>query len=299
MRHLALLSLAACGSPVSNVLFEEDAEFLAALPSAEHHVVGVAGDDTLAKALGADSPYLLLLTAQVAGDGNRWIYRILWTVDAIRALRPAGRTETTRTWGPFEWENDAEAVARMERIGGGRYDWEAVGLMDGEETRVLWGTHYAGETVSRGDGVFAWDVAAQARVQGTDDVGRVDVDYDNRDGVDQIVTYAGVGDGTAAPVDATYAFRERDADGDFQFRMRDLTFEGIDAPVTLEIRTRWLDRGRGRADAVATWDGPGSPVEWTQCWDDVGAAIYNHGVAADEGDAADCAFADFARVDRL
>jgi len=299
---MMLLALFACGD-VSNSVFEEDAAFVAALPTEEHHTMDVPGSGLTAKAELGETPELLAVSISVATDVNSAIFDILGTVDEVRALPPSHRTANSRGWGPY-LHDGVDVTATIERSGAGRFDWVFAGERAEEAAPVVWGTHYAGQTVAEGDGEFTWDHAAWGRLWGQDTAGELVVDYDNRDGVDLLVQLAGVRTGGTIPWDASYAYRFVDEAGDFQYLTTyDLPDDGSNDPAAVRVRTRWLPTVGGRSDAVLTGGGLADrTMSWTQCWGVDLTLSYQHdslGVTEDLGDPASCAWGDFAEVDRL
>lgn len=299
MRLLLLLPLlGACGD-VSNALFEEDAEFLDALPSEERHTVAFDGAEATSRGLG-DTAELYALSTDIARSANWPVLQVLVAVDYIRDLPPTSRTEDQRTWGPHPWQDDVEIVARVTREGTGEFRWELGGIPGGGD-EVTWvsGTHYAGDSVANGDGAFTWDLGAEAALLGDPSTGVLVVDYDNREGIDLLLDLSDYSDGTTAPVDADYAFRKVEDVGDFQYRTwADLG--GDSALEELEVRSRWTEGDGGRSDAAAAFD----RADWTasQCWTPAGALLYqvdDAGYWEALGEATDCAFTDFAEVDRI
>lgn len=297
-----LLLLGACGD-ISNAWVLEDAAFLDALPSEERHTVAIEAE--AAKGIG-DAPSLLQLSAGVASSVNLTIFEVLLAMDDVRALRPSERTDDGRVWGPFPWREGVELTVWVERTGAGRFDWGVDAAADGEQLPYIAGTHYAGDSVAAGDGSFTWTFDEVAARAGDDARGAVSVDYDNRDGVDLLVHLEGVGDGTAAPLTADYAYRNISGEADFQYAWSaDLgTPDGLLEDAS--IRTRWVVGEGGRADAVVTGgtlaDLGGLEERWTQCWGSRGTLTHESdtlGFVETVGEESDCRFPSFAEVDRL
>lgn len=307
MRILPFLLLAACGD-VSNSIFEEDADFLAALPSEERHTVTI-DEETTASAKGTalgEPAELLSLSLSTAVSANRAVYAVLGTVEDVRALPPSARTAEGRSWGPFDVQEGVEARVEMTRSGTGVYAW-AIDLRDAdEEATVAWGTHYAGDTVADGDGAFTWDIGTHARLIGGASTGVLEVDYDNRDGVDLLLHLGGWSETGEDPIDQDYGFRRADGQTDFQYRTDwDLPGDAADELSTVQVRSRWADGQGGRSDAQLSGGSMGSTL-WrlSQCWSPGGALTFQADTPTIEawplfGDEADCPFSDFAEVDRI
>ena len=299
MRALPLFLLVGCGD-ISNALLLEDAAFIDALPSEERHTVAL--EASAAKGLG-DAPSLLQLSYAVSSEVNRAIFEVLWAVDEVRELRPTERTDDTRRWGPFDLREGAQVEVWVERTGAGRYDWGVDAFVDGEELPYIAGTHYAGETVAAGDGRFLWTFDDLATRVGDPARGTVEVDYDNRLGVDLIVRIDGVTDGSEPPVSADYAYRLVAGEGDFQYATSGDLGPGDGLIEDYWARTRWFQGEGGRADVVVNGGSLGGLEErWTQCWDGRLALVHETDTldfVTTVGDEADCAFSSFAEVDRL
>lgn len=312
-----LAGLAACnGSPVSNAIFAADAEFLAALPSADRQTVSL-DDEALAEAeamakaarpkaeLG-EVPELLQLSVDTAVRANVPVYQILGTVDAVREEPPSSRTEDGRSWGPFDIGGGVDVSVEMGRSGAGLYQWTIGAAAGGDEVVVAAGTHYAGDTVAAGDGDFTWHIGDYAALLGDPSTGTLVVDYDNREGVDLVLDLQGWSDGSEDPVDTQYAYRRVDGEGDFQYRTPwDPTDDGVDELATVEVRSRWIAGVGGRSDAkISGGDFGGLTFKWTQCWDASRSTTYQWTYPQAEalpelGDEASCPWSDFADVDRI
>lgn len=295
---LPLLLLTGCGD-VSNALFLEDAEFLDALPSSAKHTVAFDAAEVEPTALGEEAE-LYTLSTNTAIAANYPVFQVLAAVDTIRELPPTGRAEDERWWGPYDWVEGVQIVARITREGPGLFAWEIGGVPDGG-AEITWvtGTHYAGDSVADGDGAFTWDIGAEAAMIGDPSTGVLSVDYDNREGVDLVLDLADWSDGTTTPVDADYAYRLLDGVGDFQYR----TWDDLTGDATLEeleVRSRWIVGDGGRSDA--TVDATRASWSASQCWTPSGELTFQEddaGYWEALGEATDCVFPDFAEVDRL
>ncbi len=298
---MLLLLLVGCGD-ISNAWILEDAAFLDALPAEARHTVAL--DDEAAAKGEEDGPWLRQLSVGMAAGVNTAIFEVLWAVDEVRQLPPAERTEDGRRWGPFALREGVDVGVWVERTGGGRFDWGVDATIDGAELPYIAGTHYAGETVAEGDGAFTWTFDDVSERIGDPTRGSVEVDYDNRDGVDLLVALRGVTDGTAEPGDADYAYRRVDGAGDFQYATtRDLGDSPDGLEEDLRVRTRWIPGEGGRADAEIEGGTLGTRVErWSQCWSAARALVYEAddlGLVTPSGSEDACAFGDFAEVDRI
>jgi len=270
-----LATATGCGN-VTNAVFTEDADHVAALPS--------EGRTTLSEITGASAADPgALLAAAIAGHAelDAALDAAVAAADTIRSAAPTSRTEDGRTWGPYDW-SEADLEAASQRTGGTRYDWSFD--VDGEPFAT--GTHYSGLTVASGDGTFGWDQGALAEAGVGDGNGQITVTYDDRDGVDLLVAEDDWSfDGAAATRDANLAFHLETGAGDFQLRAALPLGDTADAP----LRVRWIEGVGGRADAAITADGAADT--WTACWDAEGVPTYEidevglvEPVGADAGD---------------
>lgn len=300
-----LLTIFGCTGEMSNELFLDDANFLAALPEQSRQTVAIADDttDEAARGLG-ERAELVELSLLVAADVNTFVLTTLGLVDAVRDLPPAERTADGRRWGPYEGECGVSASLLMSREFG-VYSWSVLGHpADGDDATVLYGTHYAGTSVAGGDGTFVWDQSRWAGWCGESATGLLTVDYDNREGVDLLVA---VDDWSAAGVDPaswTYAYTRTPELGDFQYRtVTDLADDGSDELATVTVRDRWVPTEGGRSDAAVTGGGFGGQTwRWSQCWGPTGRITYQEDsleLLDQVGDLDDCVYPDAAEVDRL
>lgn len=254
------LGLSGCGN-ITNAVFLEDADFAAVFPA--------EGRTTLAGPPGSDTevpPELLALTLGVGTDLNDWLLTVTSAADTVRSAAPTSRTADGRTWGAYDWSG-TDLTASAERTGGARYDW----VFDANGTGFTTGTHYAGPTVATGDGTFLWDQTALSEQAGGGARGRASVTYENREGVDLIVTFDDwtLDDELADPADATLAYTLAVGSGDFQFRAQ-VDLAGETAPA--QVRTRWVENVGGRTDAQVSLEA--GDDTWTQCWNTDGTLVY-------------------------
>lgn len=129
--HLSLLlalPLSACGGPITNALFLEDAEFVAALPTEERTTVRfevVEVDLPAGPRPPGAAPDLLDFTRDVSEQVNGFVFQVLTWVDEVRAYPPTEREEDVRTWGPWPVGTmlDFELLVEILREGLGVYPW--------------------------------------------------------------------------------------------------------------------------------------------------------------------------------
>lgn len=301
---ILLIALAAGCGTVSNDPFADDAEFLAALPSEQQQTLRFSEDATSEAGRGlGERAELVDLSIVVASTVNGFVFGVLELLDGVRGLPPASRTEDGRRWGPAELECNVDGSLLMSREAS-VYDWSAVGHQAGEEadSTVLYGTHFGGASVAAGDGVFVWDHSRWSSWCGADEGGVVSVAYDNREGVDLVVSLEGFYRAGEAPSDRAYAYRRTEDEGDFEYRtVADLDDSGSAADV--EVRDRWVPGVGGRSDARVSGGRFGDEVwEWSQCWGASGALVYevdNLGFVEESGSVADCAFDEAAGLERI
>lgn len=295
---MILVLLVGCGS-ISNQIFVDDASFLDVLPDEERQTVGFEDDlySESARAAVGDTADLVVLSINATRGVNGFIFTVLGAVDGLRALPPSERTEDSRRWGPFDAGCEVSATALMSRDHG-VYDWSVSGRQSDAEQVFLYGTHYTGTSVRKGDGQFVFDHGRWSAWCGTGESGVLTVDYDNREGVDLVVAMEEV------EPSVTYALRRTGGEGDFQYRhVGDIEGDGSDESATVSVRNRWVPGTGGRSDAVVTGGGFGEAQwRWSQCWDARGALTWEGeslGLFEESGDPASCVYDDVATVDRI
>lgn len=301
---ILLLALAAGCGTVSNDPFNDDADFLAALPTEDQQTLRFGEDTTAEAARGiGERAELVELSIAVATTVNGFVFGVLDLLEGVRGLPPASRTEDGRRWGPAELDCNVDGSLLMSREAA-VYDWSVVGHQAGEETdgTVLYGTHFGGASVKAGDGVFVWDHSRWSAWCGADEGGIVSVAYDNREGVDLLVSLEDFFRSGEAPADRDYAYRHTDAEGDFEYRTEaDLDDSGT--PANVEVRDRWVPGVGGRSDAQVSGGRFGDEVwVWSQCWGATGALVYevdNLGLVEEAGAGSECVYAEAAGLERI
>jgi hypothetical protein len=327
LQSLLLGLLAGCAGPYSNALFAEDAEFLAALPAEDRNTVhfspgsaGFEARDPIADRAPAPAPPgdgrpdLRDFTEQITTSVNGLVLDMLSMVDLVRSQAPTERADDIRTWGPWPIDTlgDRQLLVEIVRSGLVQYDWVFRLAMDasGPWTDIFAGTHFAGVSVVQGDGEFWWDLDALSEASGASTAGRMDVDYDNREGHTFWLDFHGVEfEATKTPWTATYWYSETPAsiddantaagepvayDGDFEY----LTTADVGSGPLLETilaRTRWTADGAGRSDATVSGGDLSEALTITQCWDSAGAVVYwvdSYGMFEVIGSVGACAYPD-------
>ena len=308
---LALVVLAsACVEPISNAIFDEDADFLASLPSRELNTVhfedadqtgDTGGEVDLAPPSPApdDAPDLLAMTLGVSGEVNGFIEGVLDAIQFVREFPPTLREEDLRSWGPWSVVNlgGVYLLVEISRDGVAQYGWE-FNLSPqevGPWTLCISGQHLAGDPVSKGVGGFAWDLTAFNGLVGESALGALEVEYDNLDGVEfhvSILDYQE--DSSQPPTDASYWYAEDDAgDGAFEYQFSDDVDE-TGVAEDIQVRSRWTPDRSLRSDAYIfggdLWCGE---FHFSQCWSPSGQLLFQQdslGYLEQVGSEDDCAF---------
>lgn len=301
---LALLT--ACGDPWSNALFIQDAEFLAAIPSAENLSVSfpdsAQADPVTTFALlplPGHAADLRAQTAGVAANLNASLAELLALGDYVRSDEPSARDDDLRTWGPGSLENGTRSLLLVDvlRSGVGQYDWA---FMVSESSAGPWdpfyqGTHYSGLSVARGDGSFEADIGSLAAALGEDRTGLVSASYDLREGTFlelELQDYRQAA--TDQPLNAHYLY-EVAATGaaDFQYGL-EAELSGGEALERVAVRTRWKPSTAMRADSrMYSGDLGNDELTISQCWDEMGELVYQQDswdLLELIGNASDCAY---------
>jgi hypothetical protein len=288
----ALVGGGGCGPAISNELFLEESEFLAALPGAER----LAPPSSIFLAPNGDS-LLLRAAKEAATDWDRLVAVLAVSGDGLRAeAEGAERSEVVRRWadvnvahrfGPFDplgfaavsadWFVSAEIL----RLGETTFEWTlsvASGAQD-EEVIVASGVHEAS------GGTFTWDAESAAVALGVvpgAEVGALDIDY-----------ALPIGDGTVTEVDATQRLaagtgRSFTIAGDeilaFDGAIFAITSDGAEWPGAAVVVHGAIG---GRAEGVVVQDGETKP--FGSCWDEAGQTTWLGGdpaIAADGAEAA-------------
>lgn len=307
---LLLFALTGCDD-ISNAIFDEDLEYLGALPTAETHEVDLERT-TSSGTLPSDAPYLLKITKLISTGPNAFIDALLQIVDEIRTLPPSERGEGHRAWGPFE--SDAEEGSWV-RLDIDRADTKSLSTWTwtfsiGETEAGPWeafctGTHKASGQISEGNGQIWLDWEPIARPDGALERGIYEVSYDNDAAKELTVTMTElVVDGAAIP-DQLYWYYEDGEVGDFEYLADWDIWEtevGV-GPETLAVRTRWIEGAGGRSDGTA-FDGDLGELTYriSQCFDANGHTTWDaassSGIPVGDGDGA-CAYSEWAELEQI
>ncbi len=307
--------LAACDNPISNQIFVEDAEFLAALPNEERHTVrfveDLEADDDAAKSLlplpgQLEEPDLSLWGEELAVQANLALAELMLLTSYARDSEPSLREESVRSWGPTSLSTGTRALllADVVRSGVGQYDWA---FQLAENSAGPWesffsGTHFAGATVAEGSGSFQADLSLLALHQERDGEGMVEAVYDDRDGALLDLALSGYRASLEdEPLDARLiCARSSQGGGDFQYEAS-VELLAVGSERTL-VRARWNANGEVRADALASGGELEEELGLSQCWDGAGSLVYqldDQGLYQALGSEDDCAFRQASYADDL
>jgi hypothetical protein len=289
------LLLVGCANPISNALFIEDAEFLAAIPSLDRHGIdypyALQGDE--------DDGDLRAHGAAVAANLELGLSELMTLTEYLRGDEPSVREDDLRSWGPSSLSNGSRSLLLVDiiRSGVGQYDWQ---FQLGDSSAGPWapffeGTHYSGATVADGDGSFQADLGRLSDALDAEREGLVRVSYDLREGTWLLVELEGFRElASERALDARYGYElSGKGAGDFQYGVESDIIEGQQLE-RYGLRVRWKSSGEMRADArIERGDMLGATYTLSQCWDASSAMVYqedNLDSVELLGSESDCAF---------
>lgn len=263
-----LLVLAGCGDPLSNRLFEEDALFAAALPTArdlatEHPESAQEG----ARGIGDEAllpPQARGVALQANGAVAGFLGAVLDTLDTP----VSERSDDRRVWGPVE-RDEGQIRLVVTRASDGAFDY-AVEVEVGAGWEVMAeGSFSAGEVEGDGEAAFVLRGDRLAALLGRVGGGLLEVEH-LREGRATVLratrTAWTLGEGPPRDVDI-YFERPAIGGGVFEHRVEVDLGEGASLEV-LATRARWGPGGRGRSDFAARGGDLPVPVAGTECWDE-------------------------------
>ena len=220
--------------------------------------------------------------------------------------------ETYAVWGPH---TDALSPAtwrvRVDRVGDGRFHYVVEGWPKDEgpdaAVTVLEGDHTRRDIEGHGHGQWTYHLTEAHRLDpiAHDATGAVSVDYDVAAERTLEVRFDAV-QGPADPLETSSLYRYTEAEdgaGTFDyianFDIHDDADTGdpeLDRRELVQVRSRWLDDGPGRADVIASHGDlqAGAQVTLVECWDDAFLQTYVQFTWADyeheDGDLGACPY---------
>jgi hypothetical protein len=275
------LAAAACGNYTN-----DDVDFQYAVPERQDLSVSVPA---LTAADAADAAEYYLFTRGVVRVFDVLATGLTGIVDAVRAYAPSARTEDTRVWGPFpnnqnpSWENQL-IIRRVPDASGEtfgfafHYDvqYRRRGVRDAAWASLMTGDFKPSGGARRGSGnlmlTLAGARAAGYPVGDFGDLETLTITY-HRSTYPITVKATIMNAPTALKPGGTYDYLENaDGSGSMSFVWREAPNPVVSA---LEVRSRWLATGEGRADARPI-DGLAAlvGVKGIDCWGRDGRATY-------------------------
>jgi hypothetical protein len=290
---LAVLTLAlgtsACGN-YSN----EDLEFMNAIPQRQDLSVDVP---PRAAALITDAAESWQTTWKVTVGLNAVADAFLGLIEAIRSYYPSSRDGAVRIWGPFPDKNNAgwRIEFRMVKVGDTRFDYGLFMLPPpgvvlsggGLDTAIIAGNFLVGGGVRRGVGqlIVSLDEARAAGAHfpgktpddpGLENLRRLQIDYDTQSlirRVDMDILNVPPADPAMEAARAMYRYQNDGGASTMQFTFLKDAIPGPLGIETMDIQSRWLERGEGRATTrILAGDGAGATV--VECWDHSFQSVY-------------------------
>ncbi len=279
-----------------------------ALPDAERMMIRMPAESFLTP----DQAEFYAFTRGITLHVNGFVRNISNIIKDVVELPPTDTDdETYAVWGPHtEALSPATWRVRVDRDAQGSFSYRVEGWPkeadEAAAVTVLEGEHTPGDGPRTGVGAWTYHLSAGHELDPLDQesVGDVSVAYDLGEARALEVRFVDVqGPHDAMTTSALYRYTEAaDQAGTFDF-ISNLDIHKDDAPEQdrrelLQVRSRWLPTGPGRADVVATHgDLPeGMQVDLTECWDDAFMRSYvRYDVAGDskeEGDVGLCPFED-------
>ena len=292
-----ILALLGCSGSLSNQIFYEDAEFLAALPTFDDLAVAYPGAEDRT----GDEALYYGVTADSLEGFSQYSLLITSVADTARLVAPAFRAEDVRVWGPGAWDVYPGSYLRLEVSRTSArdlyvYQFQASQFPDGPWTEFVSGDVWLTDGVESGS--IAWDQTALDEAIDLGGEGTYDVEYTLDDGkqISQRADRLAVSDGVERETTEAWIDVGPEGDGTYELHFRYDTNPNETRPLDeqVELMAQWDVQGAGRADAlVEGGDTPYPGLVFTQCWDDVGALTFqgdSEGVLPGEGVEGDCVF---------
>ncbi len=282
---LLVLTVIACGGDLSNQVFTEDADFIAALPGAEQLAIAYPQPD----AGPVDEPSdIYVLNVEAVTSGQQLLDAVTSVTDEVVLLPPSERGDDYRVWGPTPFDGDPNLFVRVEMSRAATGATYGYAFQLGETSTGPWweyvsGTHVAGETeVAVGSGSITVESAWGTAVVDYDLRAGREIDLSASQDGEEVVQWSWVEDDDGG---ATLDYAQA---GDL---VGDLLGEEDEE---LSATSAWLASGAGRGVARLTGgDLGGSSVELVQCWDEQGAITWSWdsmGWTEELGAESDCPF---------
>ena len=307
---LPALLLAACdpGSGSGGDLPDGTETLKQALPSAEEMTIRLPASSALV----GEQAEFYRFTRNVTLDVNHLVRAITNVIEDVVELPPTSTDgETWAIWGPHTGAlAPATWQVRVDKAADGSYAYAVTGWPRGgdaaDAVEVLTGSHTPGDGPGRGSGAWVFDLTT---AHGLDEIaheaiGEIAVDFSLGDARELEVRFTEVqGPRDAMASSALYRYTDAaDSSGTFDF-VSNLDIHADDDPSLdrrelLQVRSRWLPTGPGRADVVATHGdlAAGVQVDLEECWDDGFARTWVRWALGEqvhtEGDEANCPYAD-------
>ncbi len=259
----ALLFLA-CGEEFSNEIFF-DAPFIEAAPSARDLRLGQSGFGSFALSE-KELAELYIITRSFTLNLDSLIFRQLREIDTILEGPPSERGLRVRRWGPQRSALDPlESRFLVERDEDRfLYRLEQHNILNGAEGIPIWGEFQREERV----GQLHFDLEAARHLGSSEASGQVEVEYRfTQERVELRIYFEEFREDSEAPLLNSEYLHIRDPKGGrFEFAFPSEEGEWI------QIKSRWLRDGSGRAEAKISSDA-GSWV-LSECWDQAFISSY-------------------------
>ncbi|PIE18793.1 MAG: hypothetical protein CSA66_03990 [Proteobacteria bacterium] len=250
-------------------------------------------------------------TRGVALHVNGLVYGITSIIEDVVEQRPTDTdNETYAVWGPWTAPLLPATYRVTVTTAADGFDYKVEGWPKSADESaavvVLSGHHVPGEDANRGRGAWTYDLTAAHGLDpvAQESIGAISIGYTLGDDRALEVSFDGV-QGPYAPqtTSALYRYTQAaDGSGTLDFTsnldIHHKSDAGLDRRELIQVRSRWLATGPGRADVVASHGDlpPDVTVDVTECWDAGFARSYGSvtylGTEAVEGDAGTCPYAD-------
>jgi hypothetical protein len=293
---LATWLAGACTGNYSN----EDVDFQLALPETDDLTVKLPRQALISP----DAAEYYLATREVVFKVNAFVFAVTGIVDSVRAFAPSERHGDLRVWGPFPHDRDRTFELRMSMLrvadaAGRRFDYRIefhrVGDAQAPWTPLITGVFLPVSPTETRLNQIVLDLT-EARKQGYpvsdfNELEELRIAYQRR-AVPYRTTVTVRNVKEAQVPGAAYEYSENiDHSGEMTFTWR---VAGNPVVMAVELFSRWLGTGAGRADArIVEGLGVIAGTRGIDCWGPDARATYTRRDWADrreEGDPATCVF---------